>query len=336
MLSVLRRRLRDPLARIKPPHTPPHQPTKPTTHTNTPSKHIKQHNQFCHGVLWPLFHCINTNFFNEGLLESFMEQYEAYAHANQCYLEVRFVPLWSVRCLLPFPLPLPFSRVIQPECRGMRRPSRVPSTKTGRPRSPHHTHTLTPTPPNPPQKPNKRERHTLTLPPHPPPPKHLKKKQVVADTYEQGDLVLVLDYELMLLPMLLRKRFPDIVCGFFLHCPFPSSEFYRMLPVRQQLLQVGVSCILYFICIYQKKGVFLGGGGLPLSCPVLPARCSFEGASAVCGSGSEMMHTRDSNSIAVSAASSRGASSPANPHNDPPTHQPIQTNNQHRAFWAPT
>ena len=62
--------------------------------------------------------------------------------------------------------------------------------------------------------------------------------QVVADTYEPGDLVLVLDYELMLLPMLLRKRFPDVVCGFFLHCPFPSSEFYRMLPVRQPLLQV--------------------------------------------------------------------------------------------------
>jgi len=62
--------------------------------------------------------------------------------------------------------------------------------------------------------------------------------QVVADIYEPGDLVLVLDYELMLLPMLLRKRFPDVVCGFFLHCPFPSSEFYRMLPVRQPLLQV--------------------------------------------------------------------------------------------------
>lgn len=60
----------------------------------------------------------------------------------------------------------------------------------------------------------------------------------MADLYEPGDLVLVLDYELMLLPMLLRKRFPDVVCGFFLHCPFPSSEFYRMLPVRQQLLQV--------------------------------------------------------------------------------------------------
>jgi hypothetical protein len=57
-------------------------------HTH-PHPHPSNEHQFCHGVLWPLFHCINTNFFNEGLLESFMEQYEAYAHANQCYLEVR-------------------------------------------------------------------------------------------------------------------------------------------------------------------------------------------------------------------------------------------------------
>ena len=50
-------------------------------------------------MLWPLFHCINTNFFNEGLLESFMEQYEAYAHANQCYLEVGVWCVWCVWCV---------------------------------------------------------------------------------------------------------------------------------------------------------------------------------------------------------------------------------------------
>lgn len=35
--------------------------------------------------------------------------------------------------------------------------------------------------------------------------------------------MLVYDYDLMLLPALMRKRFPDITCGFFLHCPFPST-----------------------------------------------------------------------------------------------------------------
>lgn len=47
--------------------------------------------------------------------------------------------------------------------------------------------------------------------------------EAVASMYEEGDIVLVHDYDLMLLPALLRKRFPDITCGFFLHCPFPST-----------------------------------------------------------------------------------------------------------------
>lgn len=47
--------------------------------------------------------------------------------------------------------------------------------------------------------------------------------EAVAGMYEEGDIVLVHDYDLMLLPALLRKRFPDITCGFFLHCPFPST-----------------------------------------------------------------------------------------------------------------
>lgn len=47
--------------------------------------------------------------------------------------------------------------------------------------------------------------------------------EALASIYEEGDMVLVYDYDLMLLPALMRKRFPDITCGFFLHCPFPST-----------------------------------------------------------------------------------------------------------------
>lgn len=61
--------------------------------------------------------------------------------------------------------------------------------------------------------------------------------EAVAEEYREGDLVVVYDYQLMLLPAMLRKRFPEVACAFFLHCPFPSSEFYRMLPAREQLLR---------------------------------------------------------------------------------------------------
>jgi len=44
------------------------------------------------------------------------------------------------------------------------------------------------------------------------------------------DLVWVHDYQLMLLPRLIRERFPEIPIGFFLHIPFPSYEVFRLLP----------------------------------------------------------------------------------------------------------
>ncbi|CAA0841866.1 Alpha-alpha-trehalose-phosphate synthase [Striga hermonthica] len=51
------------------------------------------------------------------------------------------------------------------------------------------------------------------------------------------DYVWVHDYHLMVLPTFLRKRFNRVRLGFFLHSPFPSSEIYRALPVRAELLQ---------------------------------------------------------------------------------------------------
>jgi len=51
-----------------------------------------------------------------------------------------------------------------------------------------------------------------------------------------GDMVWVHDYQLMLLPALIREKFPDISIGFFLHIPFPSYEVFRILPWRKEIL----------------------------------------------------------------------------------------------------
>ncbi len=52
-----------------------------------------------------------------------------------------------------------------------------------------------------------------------------------------GSTVWVHDFHLMLVPRLLRAVRPDLEIGFFLHIPFPSSEVYRILPMREELLQ---------------------------------------------------------------------------------------------------
>lgn len=58
------------------------------------------------------------------------------------------------------------------------------------------------------------------------------------------DYVWVHDYHLMILPTFLRKRFYRVKLGFFLHSPFPSSEIYRTLPVRDEILRGLLNCDL--------------------------------------------------------------------------------------------
>ena len=45
------------------------------------------------------------------------------------------------------------------------------------------------------------------------------------------------DFHLMLVPAMLRRRAPGLSIGFFLHTPFPSSEVYRLLPAREEVLR---------------------------------------------------------------------------------------------------
>ena len=59
----------------------------------------------------------------------------------------------------------------------------------------------------------------------------------VAAHYQPGDTIWVHDYQLLLLPGLLRERLPAARIGFFLHIPFPASEVFRMLPWREDVLR---------------------------------------------------------------------------------------------------
>jgi trehalose 6-phosphate synthase/phosphatase len=54
---------------------------------------------------------------------------------------------------------------------------------------------------------------------------------------EPSSRVWIHDFHLMLVPAMLRRREPRLSIGFFLHTPFPSSEVYRLLPGRVQLLR---------------------------------------------------------------------------------------------------
>ncbi|CAO2197615.1 unnamed protein product [Urochloa humidicola] len=69
-------------------------------------------------------------------------------------------------------------------------------------------------------------------------------EKVVEVINPEDDYVWVHDYHLMALPTFLRRRFNRLRIGFFLHSPFPSSEIYRTLPVREEILKALLNCDL--------------------------------------------------------------------------------------------
>jgi trehalose 6-phosphate synthase/phosphatase len=51
-----------------------------------------------------------------------------------------------------------------------------------------------------------------------------------------SDMVWIHDYQLMLVPSLLRQRGGNARIGFFLHIPWPSSDVFRILPSRAEIV----------------------------------------------------------------------------------------------------
>ncbi|WP_308016055.1 alpha,alpha-trehalose-phosphate synthase (UDP-forming) [Nonomuraea aurantiaca] len=61
--------------------------------------------------------------------------------------------------------------------------------------------------------------------------------EAAAEVAEEGAVVWVQDYQLQLVPAMLRKLRPDLRIGFFLHIPFPPVELFWRLPWRKELVE---------------------------------------------------------------------------------------------------
>ncbi|WP_109508514.1 alpha,alpha-trehalose-phosphate synthase (UDP-forming) [Nocardioides speluncae] len=58
-----------------------------------------------------------------------------------------------------------------------------------------------------------------------------------AEVASKGATVWVQDYQMQLVPQMLRELRPDLRIGFYLHIPFPPAELFQQLPWRRQLLE---------------------------------------------------------------------------------------------------
>ena len=53
----------------------------------------------------------------------------------------------------------------------------------------------------------------------------------------KNDLIWLHDFHLFLVPKFIKEQRPDAKVGFFLHVPFPSSEIFRQLPCRREIME---------------------------------------------------------------------------------------------------
>jgi len=58
-----------------------------------------------------------------------------------------------------------------------------------------------------------------------------------AEVAAENGTVWVHDYQLQLVPAMLRELRPDLTIGFYLHIPFPPAELFQQLPWRRQILE---------------------------------------------------------------------------------------------------
>ena len=81
-----------------------------------------------------------------------------------------------------------------------------------------------------------------------------KYAQAILEHYQEGDVIWVHDYQLLLVPNLVREQQPNATIGFFNHIPFPSYEVFRTMPWREEILKgmLGADLIGFHTYDYER------------------------------------------------------------------------------------
>ncbi len=70
---------------------------------------------------------------------------------------------------------------------------------------------------------------------------YVRVNQLYADQIlqlvDEGDILWIHDFHLMLLPSMVKEKMPGLSIGLFMHIPFPSFEIFRLIPWRVQIIE---------------------------------------------------------------------------------------------------
>ncbi|KAL2260899.1 hypothetical protein VTK26DRAFT_4970 [Humicola hyalothermophila] len=98
----------------------------------------------------------------------------------------------------------------------------------------------------------------------------------IVKNWKRGDSIWIHDYHLLLVPQMIRKKIPDAKIGFFLHVAFPSSEVFRCVAVRKQLLEGMLGANLIGFQIHEYTRHFLQTCSRLLSAEATPEGLQLE------------------------------------------------------------
>ncbi|MFA5292015.1 MAG: bifunctional alpha,alpha-trehalose-phosphate synthase (UDP-forming)/trehalose-phosphatase [Phycisphaerae bacterium] len=92
---------------------------------------------------------------------------------------------------------------------------------------------------------------------------------------KEGDIIWVHDYQLMLVPQMLKQSGRNLKIGFFLHTPFPSYEVFRCHPQRKELLagMIGADLIGFHTFGYMRHFRSSAMRLLSAECDSMVIRC---------------------------------------------------------------
>eukprot|EP00735_Rhodelphis_limneticus_P007098 TRINITY_DN19597_c0_g1::TRINITY_DN19597_c0_g1_i1::g.24565::m.24565 TRINITY_DN19597_c0_g1::TRINITY_DN19597_c0_g1_i1::g.24565 ORF type:complete len:875 (+),score=172.97,sp/Q94AH8/TPS6_ARATH/31.84/9e-139,Glyco_transf_20/PF00982.16/1.7e-108,Trehalose_PPase/PF02358.11/1e-29 TRINITY_DN19597_c0_g1_i1:70-2694(+) len=79
----------------------------------------------------------------------------------------------------------------------------------------------------------------------------------IVGVLNEGDMVWIHDMDLALVPTHLIRRVPKTPIGLFMHSPFPSSDIYRTLPMREEILRGMLNTDLVGFHVFEHTRHFL-------------------------------------------------------------------------------
>ncbi|KAL0246595.1 hypothetical protein GEMRC1_007807 [Eukaryota sp. GEM-RC1] len=104
----------------------------------------------------------------------------------------------------------------------------------------------------------------------------------IVSNYTEDCFVWIQDYHLLLVPQMIREQIPDARIGLFFHIVWPSSEIYRTLPVRVQILEGMLAADVIGFHTFSYVRHFLSSCQRLLGAHCGPTVCKYNGRTTYC------------------------------------------------------